>query len=131
MGRSSLPKLSKLELQIMEVLWGRGNCSIREVQQGFPEKGRPTYGTVQTTMYRMEEKKTVRRVGKVGNFHIFEPLVSRDVAQLRLVDELLAMFGGRSQLVMMHLVKSGKLKLEDVKEAEREIRKMAGREKEL
>jgi predicted transcriptional regulator len=119
-------KLSKLELQIMETLWTRGESSIREIQQGFPEEGRPTYGTIQTTIYRMEEKKIVRRVGKVGNFHIFQPLVSRDAAQLRLLDELLAMFGGRSQLVVMHLVKSGKLKLEDVKEAEREIKKMAG-----
>jgi BlaI family transcriptional regulator, penicillinase repressor len=124
-------KLSKLELQIMETLWTRGESSIREIQQGFPEKGRPTYGTIQTTIYRMEEKKIVRRVGKVGNFHIFQPLVSRDAAQLRLVDELLAMFGGRSQLVVMHLVKSGRLKLEDVKEAEREIKKMAGKDKQL
>lgn len=113
----------------MEMLWGRGKASIREVQQDFPEKRRPTYGTIQTTMYRMEAKNIVRRVGKVGNFHIFEPLISRDAAQLRLVDEMLAMFGGRSQLVMMHLVKSGKLRLEDVKEAEREIRKMAGEKK--
>jgi BlaI family penicillinase repressor len=129
MGHLKLPKLSKLELQIMEMLWERGKASIREVQQGFPERVRPTYGTIQTTIYRMEGKKIVRRVGKVGNFHIFEPLISRDAAQLRLVDEMLAMFGGRSQLVMMHLVKSGKLKLEDVKEAEREIRKMAGEQK--
>jgi BlaI family transcriptional regulator, penicillinase repressor len=129
MRHLKLPKLSKLELQIMEMLWGRAKASIREVQQGFPEKGRPTYGTIQTTMYRMEIKNIVRRVGKVGNFHIFEPLVSREAAQLRLVDELLAIFGGRSQLVMMHLVKSGRLKLEDVKEAEREIRKIAGEKK--
>ena len=121
-------KLSKLELQIMEILWTRGEASIREIQQNFPEKGRPTYGTIQTTIYRMEEKKIVRRVGKVGNFHIFQSLVSRDAAQLRLLDELLAMFGGRPQLVVMRLVKSGKLKLEDVKEAEREIKKLTGEE---
>ncbi len=118
------PKLSKLELQIMETLWNHGNSSIREVQQAFPGKDQPSYGTIQTTIYRMEAKKIVRRIGKVGNFHIFQPLVSRDVAQLRLVDELLAMFGGRSQLVVMHLVKSGKLRLEDVKEAERELRRL-------
>jgi BlaI family penicillinase repressor len=118
------PKLSKLELQIMEALWTHGDSSIREIQQAFPEKGRPSYGTIQTTTYRMEAKKIVRRIGKVGNFHIFQPLVSRDVAQLRLIDELLAMFGGRSQLVVMHLVKSGKLGLEDVKEAERELKRL-------
>jgi predicted transcriptional regulator len=123
------PKLSKLELQVMETLWSHGDSSIREIQQGFPEKGRPSYGTIQTTVYRMEAKKIVRRVGKVGNFHIFRPLVSRDAAQLRLIDELLAMFGGRSQLVVMHLVKSGKLKLEDVKEAEREIKRLERKDK--
>jgi BlaI family transcriptional regulator, penicillinase repressor len=125
------PKLSKLELQIMEKLWTQGDSSIREIQEAFPEKNRPSYGTIQTTIYRMEEKKIVRRTRKVGNFHIFQALVSRDAAQLRLLDELLAMFGGRSQLVVMHLVKSGRLKLEDVKEAEREIQKMAGEDKQL
>ena len=118
------PKLSKLELQIMDTLWTRGKASIREIQQAFPEKVRPSYGTIQTTTYRMEAKKIVRRTGKIGNFHIFEPLVARDAAQLRLIDELLTMFGGRSQLIVMHLVKSGNLRLEDVKEAEREIKKM-------
>ncbi|MEO6807265.1 MAG: BlaI/MecI/CopY family transcriptional regulator [Edaphobacter sp.] len=125
------PKLSKLELQIMEKLWTHGDSSIREIQEAFPEKNRPSYGTIQTTIYRMEQKEIVRRTRKVGNFHIFQPLVSRDAAQLRLVDELLAMFGGRSQLVVMHLVKSGRLKLEDVKEAEREIKKLAGKGKQL
>src|ERR1035438_1201617 len=118
------PKLSKLELQIMDTLWTRGKASIREIQQAFPEKVRPSYGTIQTTTYRMEAKKIVRRTGKIGNFHIFEPLVARDAAQLRLIDELLTMFGGRSQLIVMHLVKSGNLRLEDVKEAEREIKPM-------
>jgi BlaI family transcriptional regulator, penicillinase repressor len=123
------PKLSKLELQIMETLWTRGDSSIREIQQAFPAKGRPSYATIQTTTYRMEAKKIVRRTGKVGNFHIFQPLVSRDAAQLRLIDELIAMFGGRSQLVVMHLVKSGKLRLEDVKAAERELKRLAREEK--
>jgi predicted transcriptional regulator len=123
------PKLSKLELQVMETLWTHGDSSIRAIQQGFPEKGRPSYGTIQTTVYRMEAKKIVRRVGKVGNFHIFGPLVSRDAAQLRLIDEFLAMFGGRSQLVVMHLVKTGRLKLEDVKEAEREIKRLERKDK--
>jgi predicted transcriptional regulator len=123
------PKLSKLELQIMETLWTHGNSSIREIQQAFAEHGRPSYGTIQTTTYRMETKKIVRRIGKVGNFHIFQPLVSRDAAQLRLIDELLAMFGGRSRLVVMHLIKSGKLRLEDVKEAERELKRLARKDK--
>ena len=123
------PKLSKLELQIMETLWTRGESSIREIQEAFPEKTRPGYTTIQTTIYRMETKEIVRRTRKVGNFHLFEALVSRDAAQLRLIDELLAMFGGRSQLVVMHLVKSGKLKLEDVKEAERELKKLERKDK--
>lgn len=123
------PKLSKLELQIMQTLWDRGESSIREIQEAFPEKDRPGYTTIQMTIYRMEVKKVVRRVKKVGNFHVFEALVSRDAAQQRLVDELLALFGGRTQLVMAHLVKSGKLQLEDVKEAEKELRKLDGKDK--
>ena len=123
------PKLSKLELQIMETLWTRGEVSIREIQESFPEKSRPSYGTIQITIYRMEEKKIVHRTRKVGNFHLFAPLISRDAAQLRLIDELVAMFGGRSQLVMMHLVRSGKLKLEDVKEAERELKRLERKDK--
>ncbi len=122
------PKLSKLELQIMEILWAKGQCSIREVLEGFPEKKRPAYVTVQTTVYRLETKQVVRRVKKVANFHIFEAMVSREAAQRRLIDELVAMFGGRTQLVMMHLVKSGQLKLEDVKEAERELTRLKGEE---
>jgi BlaI family penicillinase repressor len=123
------PKLSKLELQIMEKLWDRGQSSIREIQEAFPEKGRPGYTTIQMTIYRMEVKKVVRRVKKVGNFHVFDALVSRDAAQQRLVDELVSLFGGRTQLVMTHLVKSGKLRLEDVKEAEKELRKLEGKDK--
>ncbi len=123
------PKLSKLELQIMEALWAGGNSSIREIQEAFPGKKRPAYATIQTTIYRMETKKLVRRTGKIGNFHIFEPLISRDAAHLRLIDEFLAMFGGRSQLMVMHLVKSGKLKLEDVKAAERELKKLGRKDK--
>lgn len=118
------PRLAKLELQIMEVLWTRGKASIREVQEAFPEKKRPAYTTVQTTVYRLETKGAVRRVKKVGNFHIFEAAVSRNVAQRRLIDDLLALFGGRSQPVMAHLIESGKLTLEDVKEAERALRSL-------
>jgi BlaI family transcriptional regulator, penicillinase repressor len=130
-GFMSSPKLSKLELQIMETLWTRGEVSIREIQESFPEKSRPSYGTIQITINRMEEKKIVRRTRKVGNFHLFEPLISRDAAQLRLIDELVAMFGGCSQLVMMHLVRSGKLRLEDVKEAERELKRLQRKDKSL
>ena len=123
------PKLSNLELQIMDKLWTQGEASIREIQEAFPAKGRPSYTTIQMTMYRMELKKVIRRARKVGNFYIFEALVSRDAAQQRLVDELVSLFGGRSQLVMSHLVKSGKLKLEDVREAEKELLKLEKKEK--
>jgi BlaI family penicillinase repressor len=118
------PKLSKLELQIMEALWSQGKASIREIQETFPEKQRPAYWTIQTTVYRLEGKKAVRRIKKVGNFHIFEAAVSRDAAQRRLIDELLALFGGSTQPVMAHLIESGKLTLEDVKEAEKILRKL-------
>ncbi|HEX3940993.1 MAG TPA: BlaI/MecI/CopY family transcriptional regulator [Acidobacteriaceae bacterium] len=118
------PKLTKLELQIMESLWRRGSASIREIQEDFPQKRLPAYTTVQTTVYRLEGKKVVRRARKVGNFHIFEPLVSREAAQRRLVDELLALFGGRTQPVMAHLIDSGKLTLQDVKEAEKTLRRL-------
>jgi predicted transcriptional regulator len=117
-------KLSKLELQIMETLWTKGEASIRETQEAFPAKGRPAYTTIQTTMYRLEAKGVVRRVRRVGNFHIFAAAVSRDAAQRRLVDDLLAMFGGRTQPVMAHLVDSGKLTLKDVKEAEKALRRL-------
>jgi len=125
----ALPKLAKLELQIMEVLWTRGQASIREIQESFPEKRRPAYTTIQTTVYRLEAKQALRRVKKVGNFHIFEAAVSRDVAQRKLIDDLLALFGGRTQPVMAHLIESGKLTLADVKEAEKTLRKLAGKDK--
>ena len=118
------PKLSKLELQIMDELWKRGNASIREIQEAFPERDRPAYTTIQTTVYRLEAKKAVCRVKKVGNFHIFEPAVSRDSAQRKLIDELLALFGGRTQPVMAHLIESGRLTLADVKEAEKTLRRL-------
>jgi predicted transcriptional regulator len=118
------PKLSKLEFQIMEALWSHGELSIREIQETFTTKRRPAYTTVQTTVYRLEAKGTVHRVRKVGNFHIFAAAVSRDAAQRRLIDDLLAMFGGRSQPVMAHLIESGKLTLQDVKEAEKALRKL-------
>jgi BlaI family penicillinase repressor len=123
------PKLARLELQIMEALWTLGNASIREIQEVFPGKDRPAYTTIQTTVYRLEAKKAVRRVKKVGNFHIFEAVVSRNAAQRKLIDDLLALFGGRSQPVVAHLIEYGKLTLEDVKEAEKNLRKLSRKDK--
>ena len=123
------PKLTKLELQIMESLWTRGSASIREIQEDFPEPDRPAYTTIQTTVYRLEAKKATRRVRKVGNFHIFEPAISRNAAQRKLIDELLVLFGGRTQPVMAHLIESGKLTLEDVKDAEKTLRKLEAKDK--
>ena len=124
-----MARLSRLELQIMEVLWTRGQASIREMQESFPEKKRPAYTTIQTMVYRLEAKKAVRRVKKVGNFHIFEAAVSREHAQRKLIDDFLALFGGRTQPVMAHLIESGRLTLADVKEAEKTLRKLEGKEK--
>jgi predicted transcriptional regulator len=123
------PKLTKLELQIMETLWTRGSASIREIQEDFPERDRPAYTTIQTTVYRLESKKAVRRVKKVGNFHIFEAAVSRNAAQRKLIDELLALFGGRTQPVMAHLIESRRLTLADVQEAEKTLRKLERKDK--
>src|SRR5579875_1592845 len=95
----SRPKLTKLELQILEGLWTHGKASIREIQEGFPEP-RPAYTTIQTTVYRLERKKAVRRVRKISNAHIFEPVVAREVARNRLLDEILSFFGGRAQPMM-------------------------------
>lgn len=122
-------KLSKLEFQIMEALWTQSEASIREIQETFPAKRRPAYTTIQTTVYRLEAKNIVRRVKKVGNFHIFAAAVSRSAAQRRLIDDLLALFGGRTQPVMAHLIESGKLTLEDVKEAEKALRQMQRKDK--
>ena len=116
------PKLTKLELQILEALWARGNASIREIQEAFPEP-RPAYTTVQTTVYRLETKEAVRRVRKVGNAHIFEPVVGRDVARHRLLDEILSFFGGRAQPMMAQLAEAGKLTLDDVRELQKTIKK--------
>ena len=123
------PKLTKLELQIMEALWIQGQASIREIQETFPKKDRPAYTTIQTTVYRLEGKEAVRRIRKVGNFHIFEAAVSRNATQRKLIDDLLALFGGRTQPVMAHLIESGKLTLEDVKEAAKILRKLERKDK--
>jgi BlaI family penicillinase repressor len=125
----ALPKLTKLELQIMDALWNLGASSIREVQESFPARNRPAYTTIQTTVYRLEAKQAVRRVKKISNAHIFEAVVSRGAAQSRLIDDLLALFGGRTQPVMAHLIESGKLTLDDVQEAEKALKELAKKEK--
>ena len=118
-------KLAKLEFQIMEALWSRGESSIREIQETFPRRHMPAYTTIQTTVYRMEAKELLRRMRKVGNFHVFAAVISREAAQRRLIDDLLGFFGGQSQPVMAHLIEAGKLSLEDVKEAEKILHEMA------
>ena len=123
------PKLSKLELQIMEALWSHGPCSVREIQESFPAKKRPAYTTVQTMVYRLETKKALRRIKKIATALIFEAAVSRQAAERRLIDDLLSLFGGRSRPIMAHLVESGTLTLEDVREAEKALLKLAGEEK--
>ena len=122
-------KLTKLELQIMETLWSRGELSVREMQEAFPHRDRPAYTTIQTTVYRMEKKRFLRRIRKISNAHIFAPLVTRESAHRRLIDDLLALLGGQTQPVMAHLVRSGKLTLQDVREAEVELKRLARKEK--
>jgi BlaI family penicillinase repressor len=118
------PKLTRLELQIMEALWTRGSCSIREIHESFPEKGRPAYTTIQTTVYRMEGKGALRCIKRIGNANVFEAAVSREAAQNRLIDELLSLIGGRKP-VMARLAESGNLTMEDIKEAEKTLRRMS------
>ena len=123
------PRLSKLELQIMDVLWERGIVSIREIQEAFREKDRPAYTTIQTTVYRLEAKKAVRRVKKISNAHMFEAVVTRGAAHRRVLDDILSLFGGRAQSVMAQLIESGKLTLEDVEEARKTLRNLSKKEK--
>jgi BlaI family transcriptional regulator, penicillinase repressor len=127
MGRKQ-PKLARLELQILEVLWTLGKASIREIQERFPEP-RPAYTTIQTTVYRLEAKGAVRRVRKISNAHIFEPLVARDVARHRLLDDILSLFGGRAQPMMAQLAEAGKLTLDDVRELEKTIKTIERQQK--
>lgn len=114
-------KLTRLELRIMDALWSRSALSIREIQETFPERGRPAYTTIQTTVYRLEGKKALRRVRKISNAHIFEAVISRAAAQRTMIDELLDFFGGRTQPVMMHFVESGKLTLGELREIEKAL----------
>ena len=117
-----LPKLTKLEMQVLEALWEKGACSVREIQETFPDP-KPAYTTVQTVVYRLERKKVLHCVKRISNANIFEAVISRKDAQRRFVDELLAFFGGRASLVMAHLVESGELTLDDVREAEKALKR--------
>jgi BlaI family penicillinase repressor len=125
----ALPKLTRLELQIMEALWIHGPCSVREIQESFPAKKRPAYTTVQTTVYRLEVKKALQRVKKIATALIFEAAMSREAAEGRLIDELLSLFGGRSRPIMAHLVDSGTLTLEDIREAEKALLRTSNKDK--
>lgn len=127
MAKRPVVSLTKFELEVMEILWDLKEASVREVQEAIHERKRPAYTTVQTMIYRLEAKKALRRTKKVSNAHIFEAVVSRNVAQRRLVDEFLGLFGGRMQPVMAHLVETGKLTLSDVQEAERLLRELAAK----
>jgi BlaI family transcriptional regulator, penicillinase repressor len=124
----ALPKLTRLELQIMEALWSHGASSVREVLESFPEQDRPAFTTVQTMIYRLESKKAVRRAKKIGNALIFEAVISREAAHRRLVDDLLGLFGGRIRPLMSHLIEAGQLTLEDVEEARKMLRKSIKKE---
>jgi BlaI family transcriptional regulator, penicillinase repressor len=112
------PKLAKLELRILEVLWAQGRASMRQIQEAFPEP-RPAYTTITNTVYRMEAKRAVRRVQKIGNADVFEPLIAKNAARDGLLDEILSFFGGRPQPMMAHLIESGKLTLDDIREMEK------------
>lgn len=123
------PKLSRLELRIMDTLWTRGPSSIRDLQESFPEKERPAYTTVQTVVYRLEWKKALRRIKKISNAHVFEPIISRNSAQRRMIDELVGLFGGRALPIVTHLIDSGKLTKDEVREAQKALRDLARKDK--
>jgi BlaI family penicillinase repressor len=125
----SLPRLSNLEMQIMEALWTGGASSIREIRDRFPRKNRPAYTTVQTTVYRLEAKKALRRTRKIATAFVFEAAIPRDAARRRLIDDFFAIFGGETLPVMTHLIEAGKLTLEDVREAERHVRALQKKDK--
>ncbi|MES2473904.1 MAG: BlaI/MecI/CopY family transcriptional regulator [Pseudomonadota bacterium] len=121
----ALPRLSNLEMRIMEALWNGGELSVREIQETFPAKKRPAYSTVQTMVQRLEIKKAVRRVKKIATAFIFEAAIPRDAARRRLIDDFLAVFGGETQPIMTHLIEAGKLTLEDVQDAEKHLRELS------
>ncbi len=122
------PKLSKFDIRILEALWAHGKASIREIQEAFPEP-RPAYSTIQTIVYRLEAKGALRRVRKIGNADIFEPLVAKDVTRLKLLDEILSFFGGKALPMMAQLAEAGKLTLDDVRELEKTVRKLEAQQK--
>ncbi len=122
------PKLTRLELRILEALWAQGKASVREIQETFPEP-RPAYTTIQTTVYRLEGKKAVRRVRKIGNAHIFEPTIPRDAARLRFLDEILSFFGGRALPMMAQLAEAGKISREDIRELEKTMQTIEAQKK--
>src|SRR5215475_2220216 len=124
------PRLSKLELQIMEILWNRGECSVREIQEAFPEAKRPAYTTVQTTVYRLERKGAVRILKRISNANIFEAVISQAEVQGSIMDEMLKLFGGKAKPIMSHLIKTGSLTLDDVHEAEQTLREVDKKRKE-
>lgn len=124
----ALPKLTKLELKIMQALWDKGASSVREVLETFPAKRRPAYTTVQTVLYRLESKSAVRRARKIGNAHIFEAVISRNEAHRRSIDDLLGLFGGRAQPLISHLIESGRLTLADIDEARKLLRELGKKE---
>jgi BlaI family penicillinase repressor len=121
----SVPRLSKLELQVMEILWSRGELCVRDILDAMPPKKRPAYTTIQTIVHRLEVKQAIRRSRKIGNLHLFEPVVARNAALRRLIDDFLGLIGGRAYPLMTHLIDSGQLTLEDVEEARNDLRKLA------
>ena len=121
----SVPRLSKLELQVMEILWSRGELCVRDILDSMPPKKRPAYTTIQTIVHRLEVKQAIRRSRKIGNLHLFEPVVARNAALHRLIDEFLSLIGGRTHPVMTHLIESGRMTLDDFKEAEKAFKKLA------
>ena len=123
-----LPKLSKIELKIMEALWTKGACSVREIQESFPAKRRPAYTTVQTMVNRLEAKNALRRTKKIGNAFVFEAVITRGAAQRRVVDELLGLFGGRAQPLVSHLIESGQLSMKDIEDARAALREIDKKE---
>jgi predicted transcriptional regulator len=125
----ALPRLSNLEMRIMEMFWTHGSLSVRDIQEKFPLKDRPAYTTVQTIVTRLEAKKALRKTGKVATAHIFEAAIPRDSARRRLIDDFLAVFGGETQPIMTHLIEAGKLSLDDVQEAERHLRELLKKDK--
>jgi BlaI family penicillinase repressor len=115
-------KFTRLELQIMEALWTKGACSVREIHEWFPEQGRPAFTTVQTMVYRLEAKKALRCTKRIGNANVFEAVISRRATEKRLLDEVVAFFGGGTRRVMTHLIETGQLTLEDIEDAEKSLR---------